>query len=161
MHMITIITGAPGSGKTKTAKLLFETTDNSAWVDGDTALVTNPFDRNKQKHLRYRNVASLVGNYIDEGFANIFISFVYASNENLNEQIDLLSKKETVFKTFALVPNAEILSKRHLSDDYKRVGIEESTDLNDKIKQLENVDFIDNSNLTIEETVNKIKEKIN
>lgn len=158
--MIILITGAPGSGKTKTTKLLFETTDNSAWMDGDSALTTNPFDRNKQKHLRYKNIASLVNNYIDEGFSNVFISFVYARNEDVKEQIGLLHERELKVKVFALVADAEILSKRHLNDDYKRVSVESSIGLNDKIKQLENVEFIDNSNLTIEETVNKIKEKI-
>jgi len=158
--MIIIVTGAPGSGKTKTSKLLFETTDNSAWVDGDSVLVTNPFDRNKQKRLRYKNIASLVRNYIDEGFINVFISFVYARNEDLKEQISLINEKETVVRVFALVLNTEALSKRHLNDDYERVSLESSVGLNNKIRGLENVEFIDNSNITIEETADKIKEKI-
>lgn len=159
--MIVIITGAPGSGKTKTSKLLFETTDNSAWVDGDSALTTNPFDRNKQRHLRYKNIASLVNNYIEEGFINIFISFVYARNEDIKEQISLLNEKETVIKVFALVANAETLNKRHLNDDYKRVNVESSIELNNKINELGNAEKIDNSNLSIEEVAKIIKVKIN
>lgn len=158
--MTIIITGAPGSGKTKTTKLLFETTDNSAWIDGDSALTTNPFDRNKQKHLRYKNIADLVNNYIDEGFTNIFISFVYARNEDLKEQISLLNEKETMIRVFALTPDIKTLNRRHLNDDYKRVSVNSSIDLNNKIKQLETIELIDNSYLTLEETVNKIKEKL-
>jgi len=158
--MIVIVTGAPGSGKTKTTKLLFETTASSAWVDGDSVLTTNPFDRNKQRHLRYKNIASLVNNYIDEGFINIFISFVYVRNEDLKDQISLFDEKETMIRVLALVPGTETLKKRHLNDDYERVSLAQSIDLNDKIKQLKNVDFIDNSNLTIEATVSKIKEII-
>jgi dephospho-CoA kinase len=159
--MITIITGAPGSGKTKTAKLLFETTDMSAWVDGDSALTANPSDRNLQRSLRYKNIASQINNYIDSGFTNAIISFVYVRNEDIKEQISLLNNNEIPVKVIALVTDAETLSKRHLNDDYKRVNVEESINLNNKIKLLENVDFIDNSNLTIEETVSKIKETIN
>lgn len=158
--MITIITGAPGSGKTITAKLLFETTNMSAWVDGDNALTTNPSDRNQQRSLRYKNIAFQINNYIDSGFTNAIISFVYVRNEDIKEQISLFNNKEIPVKVIALVTNAETLNKRHLNDDYKRAGIEESINLNNKITKLENVDFIDNSKLTIEETVSKIKKVI-
>jgi adenylylsulfate kinase-like enzyme len=152
--MIIIITGAPGSGKTVTAKYLFENTNNSAYIDGDWMRVVNPRERNgnnnDQRKLGYKNTACVVTNYHENGYTNIFIAFVYMQDEHLQEQVDLLKEIDTV-KVFALVPNEETLGKRHREDLYKREGIESSLDLNKKIANLKNVKVIDNSILRIEE----------
>ncbi len=157
--MIIIITGAPGTGKSKTAKLLLESTNNSAHIEGDFALATNPSDRSLQKHLRYKNIASLANNYIEEGYSQIFVSFVYARNEDLEEQTKLFNGNENI-KTIALITKPEILNQRHINDDYERVGINESTVINNMIAKLNDIKIIDNSNLTIQETVDKIKNLI-
>lgn len=157
--MIVIINGAPGAGKSKTAKLLFESTNNSAYVDGDWLLATNPHDHKDQRHLRYKNIASVAGNYSKAGFENIFISFVYARQEDLSEQINSLKDLDKV-RVFALVPNEEILRKRHSEDTYKREPIDSSAELNRKIALLEDVEVIDNTSLSVEEVANKIKQSL-
>jgi len=157
--MIVIINGAPGAGKTKTAKYLFESTDKSALIDGDWLLAINPEDRKEKRHLRYKNIAAIARNYCEAGFTNIFISFVYIRSEDLLEQINLLKDLGEVL-VFALIPNEEVLRKRHTEDTYKREEIESSVKLNNKINELGNIEKIDNSNLSIEEVSKIIKDKI-
>lgn len=158
--MVVIINGAPGVGKTKTAKLLFETTNNSAFIDGDWVLETNPDDRKTYRHLRYKNIATLAKNYSEAGFLNIFVSFVYTRPEDLLEQTNLLKDLEPVF-IFSLIPSEEVLRRRHAEDNYKRVDIETSVKLNSQINDLEKVEKIDNSSLSPEQVADIIKAKIN
>ena len=124
--MIIIINGAPGSGKTKTAQYLFENTDKSAFIDGDWLLAITPEHKNdEERRLRYKNITSLAKNYNESGFTNIFVSFVYISDTNLQEQITQLNELGDV-KVFVLTPTDDRLKERHTKDDYKREGIETS-----------------------------------
>lgn len=157
--MIVIINGAPASGKSKTAQYIFENTLQSAYADGDWLLAATPEDRDKNRLLRYKNLASLAKNYYEAGFINVFLAFVYVTQHDLQEQIDMLKEIDEV-KVFCLVPSVETLQKRHQEDRYKRVPVEESIKLRNSISQLENVEVIDNSDLTIEETGNEIKQKL-
>lgn len=158
--MFIIITGAPGSGKTNTAKQLFEGIDKSALVDGDWLLATTPHDHGDQRHLRYKNIASVARNYYEGGFKTVFISFVYVNQDDLSEQIELLNDLAPV-RVFALVPREEILRKRHVEDTYKREPIDSAVNLNNMIKSLSDIEIIDNSDISIEETVNVIKQNLN
>jgi hypothetical protein len=88
--MIVVINGAPGTGKTVTAKLLFESTAKSALIDGDWLLATNPHSHSENSQLRYKNIATIAINYHENGFTNVFISFAYVRPEDLSEQSDLL-----------------------------------------------------------------------
>ena len=157
--MFVIINGAPGSGKSSTAKFLFENLDKSAYVDGDWLLATTPHDQGEQRRLRYKNIASVAGNYYEGGVTTVFISFVYVRDEDLAEQVRLLSDLDSV-KVFALVPSEEILRKRHLGDSYIREGIESSIKLNQQIAALNNVERIDNSEISVEEVAQLIKQKL-
>lgn len=157
--MIIIITGAPGSGKTVTAKYLFEHTSNSAYIDGDWMRVVNPKERNEnnddQRKVGYKNTASVAENYHDIGYTNIFIAFVYMQDKHLQEQVDLLKTIDTV-KVVALVPNEETLRKRHREDTYKREEVNSSLHLNNMIAKLKNVEVIDNSSLRVEDVAKRI-----
>ena len=157
--MIVIINGAPASGKTKTAKLLSESIDKSALIDGDWLLATHPHDHGDQRYLRYKNITSLAKNYHEAGFTNIFIAFVYARAEDITEQVNQLAEIDTV-KVFALTPHADTLKKRHSEDDYNRANIDETLDLHSKIQALESMEIIDNTNLSPEEVVEQIKSKL-
>lgn len=157
--MFVIINGAPGSGKSSTAKFLFENLDKSAYVDGDWLLATTPQDHGEQRRLRYKNIASVARNYYEGGFTTVFISFVYVRDEDLAEQVRLLSDLDSV-KVFALVPSEEILRKRHLGDSYRREGIESSIKLNQQIAVLKDIEIIDNSEISIEEVSQLIKQKL-
>lgn len=157
--MFVIINGAPGSGKSSTAKCLFENIDKSACVDGDWLLATTPHDHGEQRSLRYKNIASVARNYYEGGFTTVFISFVYVRDEDLSEQVGLLSDLDSV-KVFALVPNEKILRKRHLGDSYVREGIESSIKLNEQIAILKNIEIIDNSEMSVAEVAQYIKQKL-
>ena len=84
---------------------------------------------------------------------------MYVRDEDLSEQVELLSDLNSV-KVFALVPNEEILRKRHLGDSYVREGIESSIKLNQQIATLKNIEIIDNSDLSVGEVARMIKEKL-
>ena len=158
--MITVINGAPGSGKSKTAQCLFETTSQSAWVDGDWLLAINPtMENDDERKLRYKNISTLVKNYHENGFTNVFVSFVYMKSSDLQEQIDSLKIIDSV-RVFALVSDSETLRNRHSEDTYKREEIESSIDLNNKIAAMEDNEVINNSTLSIEEVAKLIKEKL-
>lgn len=155
--MIIIVNGAPGSGKTKTVRHLMETTLNSAAIDGDFLLGINPQNRtDEERTLRYKNIADVAKNYFEFGYKTIFISFVYGKSQ-LEEQIDFLKNTDNV-EVFALVPNEETLRNRHSGDKYDREDIESSIELNRRIAEIENIQIIDNSNLSIEEVAGKIKQ---
>lgn len=159
--MIIIIDGAPGSGKTMTAKYLMETTNSSAIIDGDWLLGINPINHTDDElHLRYKNIADLARNFHQAGYDSIFISFVYMGPNGLKKQLDLLTALDTV-KVFALVPNEETLRKRHAEDSYVREEIESSIEINRKIASIENIHIIDNSYITINEVGERIKEIAN
>lgn len=158
--MIVIISGAPGSGKTKTAEYLVQTTPNSAWIDGDWMLRINPQKRNtKEIYLRMKNISDIVKNYNKSGYSYIFISFVYMGSKVINDQKNMFSNIDTV-RFFALVPDDNTLRNRHDKDTYEREEIESSIKINRTIANLENVTVIDNSNLSIEEVAKKITQAI-
>jgi adenylylsulfate kinase-like enzyme len=154
--MIIIVTGAPGSGKTKTVRALMESTLNSAAIDGDAFLGINPFSRTMEERLlQYKNIASVAKNYYENGYKTIFISFVYTQTQ-LKMQIELLEPIDKV-EIFVLVPNEKTLRDRHANDSYSREAIEPSLELNNKMAELEDVHIIDNSDMTIELVVMQIK----
>ncbi len=159
--MIVIINGAPGSGKSKTTERLFLTTDNSTGIDGDYLLAINPSKNGEEeRQLRYKNIATLARNYHEAGYKNIFISFVYAGKTGLSEQIELLKAIDSIH-VFSLVPQEETLRKRHQADTYKREEIASVIEINNKIAQMNDSELIDNTNLSIDEVVNRIKQKLN
>jgi broad-specificity NMP kinase len=158
--MIIIITGAPGSGKTKTAELLNKTILNSAWIDGDCALGVNPQIRSDAEvDIRYSNIASMVKNYKAASYEHVFISFVYPNNQWLEEQIEKFDSVDTV-KVFGLITKNEVLKARHKQDTYTREDIDSSIELNDQIRNIANIQIIDNSDLTLDQVSERIQEEI-
>ena len=158
--MVVIINGAPGTGKSRTAEALLLKTPQSAWIDGDWLLAIHPRNgTNEERILRYTQIAGVAKTYYENGYTTIFISFVYPGPTSLSEQVELLTAIDQV-KVVSLITDSEELRKRHLLDTYKREGIENSIELNNKISIL-NVDCqINNTNVTLDEVVAKIQEFI-
>ena len=151
--MIIIINGAPGSGKSKTAELLSKSLPKSAWVDGDWMLRSNLSDPEEKLRLfRYQNIANLTKSYINIGCDFVIISFVYVGPIGLSDQINLLKTLDKII-VFNLITNEKSLRERHNNDSYEREDIEESIKLNERIRKIEGVEMIDNSEKTIEETI--------
>lgn len=158
--MIVIINGAPGTGKSKVAELLNGRVANSAWIDGDWMLRINPREGSvNERNLRYRQIANATRTYFEAGYKTIFISFVYMGPVGLTKQLDMLKKIDDV-NIFALTASNNVLAKRHQTDSYKREGIEESIKINQKIKTLEDVEFIDTSDLAISDVAKIIESKL-
>lgn len=158
--MIIIINGAPGVGKSKTAELLHEQTQNSAWVDGDWLLRVNPLTgSDKERFLRYELIGTLAERYKKHGYETIVISFVYMGPNALAKQLEYLEKVDTV-KVFSIVVNKEALTHRHTNDTYPREKLESSLEINEKIRNLEGTEIIDTSDLSLKEVVEVIKKKL-
>ena len=158
--MFVIINGAPGSGKSTTAKLLFETIPQSAYVDGDTLLAINPEEKNDStRQIRYKNIAATAKNYHESGYKHVFISFVYMKSADLNEQIELLKDTDEV-KVFSLITDEDTLRQRHANDSATREPIESSIKLNESISTIEEGEKIDNSNMSIDDTAALIRNKL-
>lgn len=158
--MILIINGAPGVGKSKTAESLNLKISQSAWIDGDWLLAINPWTGvDQERQLRYQQIAVVAKNYHDFGLTTIIISFVYPGQNGLAEQISLLEKIDQV-KVVSLVVDPEILTHRHSTDPRDREKLENALDLNEKIKQLPDTEFIDNSEMTLEQTAEAVLQKI-
>jgi adenylate kinase family enzyme len=154
--MIVIINGAPGTGKSKTAELLNEKIKQSAWIDGDWMLRINPRKgTDEERKLRYEQISKVAKTYYEKGYTNIIISFVYPGPTSLSQQISFLSSIDDVV-VVSLITNSEELQRRHSTDSYKREDIESSIELNNKIKQLSNSEFIDNTAISIQEVVEEI-----
>ena len=106
----------------------------------------------KLRLFRYQNIANLTKSYINIGCDFVIISFVYVGPIGLSDQINLLKTLDKII-VFNLITNEKSLRERHNNDSYEREDIEESIKLNERIKKFEGVEVIDNSEKTIEETI--------
>lgn len=161
MKKLIIINGAPGIGKSATSQLLYQQLNNSAWLDGDWCWMINPFkvtDENKQ--MVEDNINHLLSNYINNSTIEyIILCWVIPHQSLLNSLLEKLPIKNFQIYKITLTAQADIFRNRLLKD--KRTDDQ----IFDSIKRLEayhNMDTIkiDTSDLSIQETVTRIREII-
>lgn len=112
-----IISGSPCVGKTTAADLLFQSYENSAFLDGDWCWCVNPFSisdprlRNSDKSMSF-----VLSNYLNSGFDYVVFSSVVAMYESIRESI-LKGITADNFETvgFTLTCSEETLASRHKS----------------------------------------------
>ncbi len=110
-----LISGSPCVGKTAVGTRLFESYDNSAYLDGDWCWCVHPFStadsrlRNGDKSMSF-----LLSNYLDSGFEYVFFTSVVLTDPHIREGI---LKGITAWGYasigFTLYCSAETLKKRH------------------------------------------------
>lgn len=93
-----LIGGEAWSGKTTCARLLLESLDNAAWLDGDDVWRVNPWS---VEDLRLRtsdvNMAFVVANYLRSAFDHVILSSIVLSDQAITDRIlDLLTQVQPV-----------------------------------------------------------------
>lgn len=110
-----LISGSPCVGKTAVGTRLFETFDNSAYLDGDWCWCVHPFSL-ADKRLRNgdRSMSFVLSNYLDSDFAYVFFTSVVLTDPQIREGIlKGITAKEYETIAFTLTCSEETLKKRH------------------------------------------------
>ena len=110
-----LICGSHCVGKTPVGTRLFESYDNSAYLDGDWCWCVHPFSA-LDGRLRNgdRSMSFVLSNYLDSGFAYVFFTSVVLTDPQIREGIlkgITASEYETI--AFTLTCSEETLKKRH------------------------------------------------
>ena len=165
MNRVYLITGLMASGKSSVAEALAKRFVKSVHLRGDyfrkaiingrVEMSENPSkDALDQLHLRYQLTAMVAINYYKEGF-NVIVQDNYYGNDLLYI-IELL--KELDVKVIVLDPSLEVIKLRESNRNklgYTNFNIEDLyKSFHDHTPRVGS--WIDNSELTIEETVDKI-----
>ena len=110
-----LISGSPCVGKTAAGTRLFESYDNSAYLDGDWCWCVHPFSM-ADSRLRNgdRSMSFVLSNYLDSGFEYVFFTSVVLTDATIRENIlkgITAGDYETI--AFTLTCSEETLKKRH------------------------------------------------
>ena len=110
-----LISGSPCVGKTAVGTRLFESYDNSAYLDGDWCWCVHPFSAS-DKRLRSgdKSMSFILSNYLDSGFEYVFFTSVVLTDPGIRKGI-LKGITAGGFETigFTLTCSEETLKKRH------------------------------------------------
>ena len=115
MKKLILISGSPCVGKTAVGTRLFESFDNSAYLDGDWCWCVHPFST---EDTRLRNgdksMSFILSNYLDTGFEYVFFTSVVLTDARLREGIlNGITAREYRPIGFTLTCSAETLKERH------------------------------------------------
>jgi len=165
MKKLIIINGTMGVGKSATCKELNKTLDKSVWLDGDWCWMMNPFivnDENKQ--MVEDNIEYLLRKFLcNSSFEYIIFNWVIHKEEIFDMILKGINDLEFELFKITLICSEESLKNRILKDIKNNLRAENS--LKNGLERLHlypnmNTIKIDTSNITISETINKIKEII-
>lgn len=110
-----LISGSPCVGKTAVGEKLFESYDNSAYLDGDWCWCVHPFSvtdsrlRNGDKSMSF-----VLSNYLESDFEYVFFTSVVLTDSQIREGIlKGITAKDYEIITFTLTCSEETLKNRH------------------------------------------------
>ena len=110
-----LISGSPCVGKTAAGTRLFESFDNSAYLDGDWCWCVHPFSV-ADSRLRNgdRSMSFVLSNYLDSGFEYVFFTSVVLTDARIREGIlDGITAGDYRIISFTLTCSEETLKRRH------------------------------------------------
>ena len=110
-----LISGSPCVGKTAAGTRLFESYDNSAYLDGDWCWCVHPFSV-ADPRLRNgdRSMSFMLSNYLDSDFEYVFFTSVVLTDAGIREGIlNGITAKGYQVISFTLTCSEETLRKRH------------------------------------------------
>ena len=153
-----LISGSPCVGKTAVGTRLFESYDNSAYLDGDWCWCVHPFSvadsrlRNGDKSMSY-----VLSNYLNSDFAYVFFTSVVLTDRQIREGIlKAITARDYETIAFTLTCSEETLKKRH----DKRGDKGETNYYWLHLPPYPGDIRIDTDNKSIREVVRKMKERI-
>ena len=110
-----LISGSPCVGKTVVGDRLFESYDNSAYLDGDWCWCVHPFSvtdrrlRNGDKSMSF-----ILSNYLDSDFEYVLFTSVVLTDPGIREGIlNGITAKDYQVIGFTLTCSEETLKERH------------------------------------------------
>ena len=110
-----LISGSPCVGKTAVGERLFESYDNSAYLDGDWCWCVHPFSVT-DKRLRNGDIsmAFVLSNYLESDFEYVFFTSVVLTDPGIRKGIlNGITARDYQVIGFTLTCSEETLKKRH------------------------------------------------
>jgi len=149
-----IICGSPCVGKTTVTESLFESYENSAYLDDDWVWRVNPFimddPRNKAIH---ENMPFVLSNYLNLNFKYVFLSSVRMIDEGNREYLlNKITASNYMTIGFTLTCSEDTLAERH-----KKRGDKWECSFEWLLDRYPNDFIINTDNKTIEQIVYEIK----
>ncbi|ERJ11410.1 AAA family ATPase [Haloplasma contractile] len=164
MKKLYLITGPMGVGKTTVGKLLSNTINKTAFIDGDWCIDIHPFIGNKEtKGMAINNIIHMIRNYYHCSECNqIVLSWVMSIN-TVNKIMLSVSDLDLEIYNISLICDKESLAKRWHNDmktewrinELLEQSIQSIKSYNDR----ETSHVIDTSNLLPEQVVELIISK--
>ncbi|MDD4679721.1 MAG: AAA family ATPase [Clostridia bacterium] len=153
-----IISGSPCVGKTTVADKLFQSYENSAYLDGDWCWCINPFSlsdprlRNGDKSMSF-----VLSNYLNSDFDYVIFSSVVVMYESIRKPIlEDITARDFDIIGFTLTCSEETLAERH-----KNRGDENEVSFHWLHLPLYPGDYVVNTEgKTVEQIVDEIRELI-
>ena len=110
-----LISGSPCVGKTAVGMRLFESYDNSAYLDGDWCWCVHPFSiADKRLRSGDRSMSFVLSNYLDLDFTYVFFTSVVLTDPQIREGIlNGITARDYEVISFTLTCSEEALKKRH------------------------------------------------
>ena len=110
-----LISGSPCVGKTVVGDRLFESYDNSAYLDGDWCWCVHPFSvTDRRQRNGEKSMSFILSNYLDSDFEYVFFTSVVLTDPGIREGIlNGITAKDYQVIGFTLTCSEETLKERH------------------------------------------------
>ncbi len=158
MKKLIIINGAPGSGKTSVASILYQSLNASVWLDGDWCWMMNPFLVNdKNKEMVESNIFHVLNNFLaNSQFHYIIFNWVIGHEKLMKRITDNLNLKGVkTYKISLVCSDLDVLEKRLKKDGRSQIEIADSIKRQESYYQMNTIK-IDSSSLSLNDVSQKI-----
>ena len=163
MNKLYLITGPAGVGKSTISRLLAEKSNKSILIEGDDVYhmvisgYVSAWKPNNHLDLLWKNVISLIKNGLESGYDVVFNYIINKKDYELLK--DKFKEYNIIFKVL-LVSEEELLRRDKLRDLSCRMNERCLVLLNNfKKEYINNKNVIDTTNLSINETLEKVMEE--
>lgn len=160
-----IVNGTMGAGKTAVCRKLNNKLDNSVWLDGDWCWMMNPFTVNEEnKRMVIQNIIFLLRNFlINSSFEYVLFDWVIPEEYIFDMILEKLNDLDFEVIKITLVCSENALKER-INKDMK-LGLRDKDCFRrscERIPGYKNMNTvkIDNSDISVSETAEKIMEVI-
>lgn len=162
-HIIAIVNGAPGVGKSTTAQLLAKSYRNSVWVRGDDIKhwIVNRDSEDLARGLTYINGGVCCQNYAKAGYEFIVFDYVFTKKIHVEQFMENSGMREYCF-LFTLISPLQIIKQREaLRSNRQPLGEAVDIAYNEIIKNKADLgSFIDTEFLSPQEVCELINKSI-
>ena len=121
---IIIINGPPGVGKSTTAEILAQSSQNSVCIRGDDIKywIVNRNPEDLTKGLTYINGGACCRNYLKAGYELIVFEYVFTKKVDVERFIENCGSEESCFLFTLIAPLSVIKQREFLRENRKPLG---------------------------------------